>query len=279
MYIEVADYSGTMEKEERVLVVKVQDTRIDVAVFVEQYVDGINTVIHTYEAMRVFEESSVSHLRVEDKLLRLIGVSHFSFDDIMGLDEVVDYSIIDIYSSNDNPLPWTSRLASTKDEKILFSSRYRDMNRFEQLVSIYMPFNTGNLNDCVIHLVQHDKLICNMEFNHKFNGNDFPIGPNGGAIWRDFFYHADLDVISQNENEARIKLKLRWNKDESPCEKKTDIFIESDSGYIPVRKLKTDENGECEFTVMFLGLPENHIFNVKVGTKHFSAIGKIEIRI
>lgn len=277
MFIEVADYSKSEKIFQRnnVLVVKIESDKIEWALFGDRTVENVKTTVTEETALQIFEDQNVTHLQCSDgRLLTFYGKKQFTFQDTMGLDEVVDYSIIDMYSTDDMPIPWISRFANTKAEKVLYSSRYRNINVHNHLLSVYMPFNTGNFDDCTIHLVNEYKLICNKEFDYVFDGEAFPVG-KGGAMWQEHFFSAEVEVISQDEDGVEGEIKLVWNKDGSPCERETDIYLESDSGYIPKRKIRTDKTGSVKFKMQFLGLEKGDPIKLKVSTKHFSSIGQL----
>lgn len=281
MYIQVADYTPNDPADiESAMVVKVDDRSVKIAVFgLGGTRPGLNLdkVIDQASAQDVFVDSSIDLYRCQNgEVIALQGFTEFSFGDIMGLDEVVDYSIIDLYARCGEPQPWTSRLASTRAEKILYSARYRNVEQFAQLGSIYIPFATGDMNDCIVHLVRQGELSCNLPVTYEFNGLAFPIGP-GGALWMKHFWHADLSVESITPNCYTLKAKLFWNETNVPCTKKTELFISSDAGYLPRSVVTTDENGEAIFKLMPIGLNPLERIKVKVSAMHFSKLGSLEV--
>lgn len=281
MYIQVANYAPSKSSDiDSAMVVRVTDRSVKIAIFGDNRV-GINApgAVDQSSAMSVFDDSSIDMYRCNNgKLITLQGFAEFSFDDIMGLDEVVDYSIIDLYANNGTPQPWTSRLANTRAEKILYSARYRNIEQFTQLGSVYIPFATGDLNDCVVHLVRRGELVCNLPITYEFDGNAFPVGP-GGALWTKHFWHAEVSLESVSPSVITYKVKLRWNIDDTACHKQTKLFVETDAGYLPRNIITTDENGEATFKLMPIGLNPMEPIKVKVSAQHYSKLGSCEVTV
>lgn len=280
MFIEVAEYPGDGPEA---LVVRVDSDRVSLALFRldsdhKIMPDPSIAVFDRSTAMTVFEAERVDGLLLNGELYGFVGKSAFSFSDIMGDDEVVDFSIIDFYLDRDGPLPWVSRLASTRPEKILYSARYRDIERYSLMASIYVPFATGTLADCVLHLVGRGAVICNQPIGNAFDGSALPIGPNGGARWREHFYSAELAIISQDADSTLIEAHLKWNSDGSPCSKSPLFYLEESAGYLPKRRVKF-ENGSARFTVSHLGLQSGDQIKVKVNAKHFTSLGQLEFLV
>lgn len=200
-----------------------------------------------------------------------LGVSRFSLDDLMGYDELVNYTIIDFLYDNQGMLPWRSRFPRTAREKVDFSARYRAQVQAQLAASLYVPFFKGSFEGCTLHLVERGKLDFNGVINHSFDGEAQPVGENG-RLFKDHFFRADL-----TQNGEYVDLQLAWNKDGSPCREVATFTLESDAGYLPKTKVTTDSEGKARFKVMPLGLDTGDLIKVKVNCTHYSNIGSIEI--
>lgn len=211
------------------------------------------------------------HVKHEGKNYLGLGVSRFSLDDLMGYDELVNYTIIDFLYDNQGMLPWRSRFPRTAREKVDFSARYRAQAQAQLAASLYVPFFKGSFEGCTLHLVERGKLDFNGVVSHSFDGEAQPVGENG-RLFKDYFFRADL-----TQNGEYVDLQLAWNKDGSPCREVATFTLESDAGYLPKTKVTTDSEGKARFKVMPLGLDTGDLIKVKVNCIHYSNIGSIEI--
>ena len=193
-------------------------------------------------------------------------------EDAVGFDEVVDYTLLDMFTDS---LVWEPRLPQTKSTKLIYSARFRQLNRRRLLASLYIRFATGNLSETVVHLVNRgDSLVTDLVADYTFDGTTVPVG-RGGAKWLEYMWTAEVQAVDRTGDTFEFSVKLR-NADGSPCNQSTRLHIEADAGYLPKRTVTTDANGEATFTMTALGLASGDKFKVKLNTAHFTAVGKIE---
>lgn len=194
-------------------------------------------------------------------------------DSMMGFDELVDFSVLDLYSDG---LAWEPRLAQTRQTKIIYSARLRELQRRQLLASLYVRFCTADLSETVVHLVNcGQSLVTDLTADRRLDGSAVPIGPNGGARWLQYMWRADIEPVPTEGDVLGFGVKLR-NADGSECEHSTRLFVEADAGYLPRRFVTTNSNGEAFFVMHPIGLAKGDPFKIKLNTTHFSGVGKVE---
>lgn len=278
MRVEVSNCNS----DESVLVARVSNGELVIARFFpvgERGIEPDRVVFPEDQIVSVIHRGATDIVmrRTDGALYKCGDVGGFSFADKMGDEEVVDYSVIDIIAANGaSGLVWKSRLPSTSLAKIGTSQRWRSVTGERRIATIYIPFNTRSLADTTIFLVNSGGgVICNQELVTV--DDQAPIGdaPN----WTSYFYHADLKHAYLPDGSILVNLQLRWNRDSSICRGRTALLIESSAGYLPRRRVETDEGGAASFKLMPLGLERGEKIAVKVNSTHFTKIGFFELTL
>lgn len=196
---------------------------------------------------------------------------------MMGFDELVDYSVLDLYADG---MAWEPRLAQTKQTKIVYSARVRDLQRRRLMASLYVRFATGDFSETVVHLVnQGDSLVTDLTVDHRFDGTTVPIGP-GGAKWLEYFWHADVRESARKDDGTIVfDVSLKNNRDDSACERATRLEVITDAGYLPRRFITTDEQGRAQFVLIPTGLVAGERVKVKLSATHFTNIGSASVEV
>lgn len=208
------------------------------------------------------------------------GRSYIFAGGMNGLDELVDYALLDIaVGLNAQPLPWRNRFAQTAREKVDTSFRHRARERLSNALVVFMPMAAPFDQTRIELLCQDDPILLNGTILAG-RIEDAEV-PKDGVWFRQFYFHAvAIEVVTVPAGRrAEVQVALRWNKGGSPCAYAMTLKLESDAGYLPKRRLVTDETGRGSFTVDALGLAAGDRIAVKINTEHYSAIGKIVLEV
>lgn len=208
------------------------------------------------------------------------GRSYVFLDGMRGHDEITDHALIDIMTDNAGfPKPWRNRFAQSAREKVDLSFRHRARTQAANALVIFMPIK-GPLSSARI------EILCNQD-PILLNGTtvagriDDATIPNDGQWFKQFYFHAMATetVTLPAGGRAHVPIALRWNGDGAPCAYALALKLESDAGYLPKRRLKTDPSGTGSFAVEALGLSPGDQIAVKINTEHYTAIGKIILEV
>lgn len=209
------------------------------------------------------------------------GRSYIFADGMNGLDEIVDYSLIDITTGNQGlPQPWRNRFAQSAKEKIDFSFRFRALNQVANALVIFMPFDGPFTEARVEVLCDIDPILLN---GTVLTGRiDDAIIPKDGIWFKQWYFSAvaleqDLEVAAGGS--ITVPFKLIWNKDGSDCLKQTRFKVESDAGYLPKQRVFTDSSGKASVSVHALGLEPGDKIKVKLNAEHYSGVGVMNIKV
>lgn len=209
------------------------------------------------------------------------GRSYIFADGMNGLDEIVDYSILDITTAmNAAPQPWRNRFAQSFKEKIDFSFRFRAANMVGNALVVFMPFECSFTEARVELLCDIDPILLN-DTVITDRIDDATI-PKDGIWFKQWFFSAvaTTDTLTVPAGgSVSIPFKLIWNKDGSDCAGQTRFKIESDSGYLPKQRVTTDASGNGSITVHALGLEAGDTIKVKLNTEHYTGVGVLNIEV
>lgn len=210
------------------------------------------------------------------------GLSEIYSDDFTGLDEIVDYSILDILTDREgNPTPWRNRFSLTKTDKTHKSFRFRSQTDSSNALVVFMPFDTGSFLDCRIELLCRENPILLNGTVLTGEVDDSTI-PNDGLWYQQFFYTANAtqeDLIVPAGGTIEVPYSLTWNGDGLPVTRATPFKLDCNAGYLPKRHTATDETGSGSFKVTALGLDAGDTIKVKLNKEHFSGVGVININV
>ncbi|MEJ8474450.1 hypothetical protein [Roseibium algae] len=208
------------------------------------------------------------------------GKISFFLDGLVGADEVVPYSIIDLLTSAGyQPSPWVNRLQETRRGKVLHAARWRASQNARMAVSIYFPFVSESLFDQHIHVVSsgYDPII-NHPIDNIVDEADLP--GYGAALWQSHFWHvhADGSLKVSAGDLVDVPVVIRQNEGGGLCEEDLTLRVSSDCGYLPKRRIRF-EAGKATIRVRALDLIAGDIMKVKINTEHFSGVGSFQIEV
>jgi len=199
---------------------------------------------------------------------------------MVGHDELTDYALIDIMTDNNGfPLPWRNRFAQSAREKVDYSFRHRARTQASNALVIFMPI-AGPLSGARVELLcDQDPILLNS--THVAGRIDDASIPNDGIWFKQFYFHAvEAETLSVPAGgRADVPIALKWNGDGAPCPHALTLKLDSDAGYLPKRRLVTNEDGVGSFAVEALGLRPGDRIAVKINTEHYTAIGKIILEV
>ena len=208
------------------------------------------------------------------------GRSYVYSDGMTGLDELTDYSIVDIMTdSRGFPTVWRNRLSQTKNERISTSFRWRAVSEKSNALVIFMPFDTGDFGDCRIEvLCDQDPIMLN---GTELTGRvDDATIPNDGVYYKKWFYRAEATpVVVAPDATVEVPFSLIWDGDDTAVSTACTVSVTTDSGYLPKTKVVTDESGQGTVKFTALGLEIGDIAHIKVGVGHFTNIGKLKVTV
>jgi hypothetical protein len=194
----------------------------------------------------------------------------------MGEDEYTDYSVLDLYY---NASRWKSRFVDTKNSKIKYSARLRYLYGSFMIATLSVPFANDWGSKNVVIYNRKDRLITDIELDSVVYTDSNPQAYIGNEPnWHQYMWGINLtELPKSNDGEIIFDVQLAWNKDGSPCAKSTNIYIETDAGYVPRSKITTDENGKSQFKIIPLGLSAGEKIKIKLGAATYSSIKSIEV--
>ncbi|KGK99840.1 hypothetical protein [Thalassobacter sp. 16PALIMAR09] len=208
------------------------------------------------------------------------GRSYIFLDGMVGHDELTDYALIDIMTDNNGfPLPWRNRFAQSAREKVDTSFRHRARTQASNALVIFMPI-AGPLSGARVELLcDQDPILLNG--TTVASRIDDATIPNDGVWFKQFYFHAvGTETVSLPAGgRVEVPIALKWNGDGAPCPHALTLKLESNAGYLPKRRLATNENGLGSFAIEALGLRPGDRIAVKVNTEHYTAIGKILLEV
>ena len=181
--------------------------------------------------------------------------------------------------NNGFPLPWRNRFAQSAREKVDYSFRHRARTQASNALVIFMPI-AGPLSGARVELLcDQDPILLN---GTSVAGRiDDATIPNDGVWFKQFYFHAMATETMTVPAGGRVDVPvaLKWNGNDTPCAHALTLKLESDAGYLPKRRLTTDENGLGSFAIEALGLSPGDRIAVKINTEHYTAIGKIMVEV
>lgn len=208
------------------------------------------------------------------------GTSTIYSDGMTGLDEIVDFSLIDIMIGSDgSPLPWRNRFAQTSGEKVEYSFRHRAREGAGNALVIFMPFEKS-FNECRIELLCELDPILLGDTTVTGSVDDTTI-PKDGLWFKNFYWNAKQTVDNITvpaEGSVEVPFEIVWNNGSGRCDATTKLKLDCDAGYLPKKRAIT-ANGLGVFKVSALGLSAGDEINVKISAEHYTAIGKVNIKV
>jgi hypothetical protein len=216
----------------------------------------------------------------EDQGVVYKGRSYVYSDGMTGLDELTDYSIVDIMTDSKGfPTVWRNRLSQTKDERVSTSFRWRAISEKSNALVVFMPFDTGNFEDCRIEvLCDKDPIMLN---GTTLTGRvDDATIANDGLYYKKWFYRAEAaPVVVAPDETVEVPFSLIWDGDDTAVNTECKVRVSTDSGYLPKTTTTTDKFGQGAIKFTALGLDAGDVAHLKVGVGHFTNIGKLKVTV
>lgn len=208
------------------------------------------------------------------------GTSTIYSDGMTGLDEIVDFSLIDIMVGSDgSPLPWRNRFAQTSNEKVEYSFRHRARESAGNALVIFMPFEK-RFTDCRIELLcQLDPIL--LDTTSVTAEVDDTTIPKDGLWFKNFYWNAKQitsNITVPAGGTVDVPFEIVWNNGSGRCDVTTKLKLDCDAGYLPKRRATTT-SGLGSFKASALGLSAGDEMNVKISAEHYTAIGKVNIQV
>lgn len=197
-----------------------------------------------------------------------------------GYSEVVDYSIIDLMICPDGtPKPWASRFVHTMQGKIDTSFRFRVNNGGHNAVVLFMPFKPETLDDCRIEIMSGSREPMNVEPDSRIPVSTIP---QDGLYYVQWFWNVQAvqeELTVKAGETTTFDIQLHENSDNSPVERSTAIDIRARSGYVPYRRVVTDETGKAQVTVSALCMNSGDEIDLKFDAKNFTGVGSVKVKV
>lgn len=219
-----------------------------------------------------------------DQLVECLGQTIFTPKGMTGLDELSDYSLLDITLNNQGVLQsWSNRFSASRQDKIDTSFRYRAKTSSPTIMAIFWPLKVASLLETRIEILANPD-------NVTFANGTVPTGtidgpaviPNDGHWYKQFYFHVETeaDLTVPAGGTVDVPIQLRWNKPDAPkCEASLKLKVEEVSGYAPHKRVTTDANGFATVRVSALGLVAGETVQAKFNMDHFSGIGFVNVRV
>lgn len=211
------------------------------------------------------------------------GKKTFSLDGMSGLDEITDVSVIDFCVLFDGTAThWRNRLIETKPGKIMEPNRWRQTQDVSSGITLFLPFKTKNLlTDARVHVIGGPPPVMNVEPTGYL-----PFGSDDvNKSWIYYMFSVvpmETDLTIGADEWKTIQVKLEWNaliiRDQA-INKSSKFVVETDCGYLPYRRLLTDESGVGEIKLSALGLKAGDEIKVKIGNEHYTSLGKFIVKV
>jgi hypothetical protein len=207
------------------------------------------------------------------------GRSYIFADGMNGVDEIVDYALLDIaIGPGGKPLSWRNRFAQSAREKIDVSFRHRARHAIANALVVFLPFEVP-FDQARIEVLCETDPICLNGTVIAGRINDATI-PQDGQWFKQFYYSARSDSVTVAPGgQVDVPFQLVWNADASPVLRAATFKLDADAGYLPRRRVTTDANGQGLVTVEARGLRPGDVIGVKINTEHYTAIGKLRIEV
>lgn len=210
------------------------------------------------------------------------GRSYVFPNGMHGIDEIVDYSLIDIAVDHlDRPMPWRNRFAISAREKIDYSFRFRAREGLENALTVFLPFNAP-LDTVRIELPCAIEPILLNGTNITASLREEDLAQDGQRFKQWFFRavaDADAPLTVKAGETLSIPYHLEWMESGELCRGATRFKLDADAGYIPVRRSKTDTEGKGSLAITALGLSAGDRVHVKLNAEHYSAVGVFAVEV
>lgn len=212
----------------------------------------------------------------------LAYASHVIFDlgDLLGADEVVDYSRFEIPVDDVGMLStWDNRLITSRWDKNEYGRRNRAKRGVGIACYVWMPLATGSFHDC--------RIILPLSGAFGFGGTADPVlvpeaeAPSDARGYLRFYWSAQVPEYLTVTPEAWIEIPVQLveNADGTPLAHSTRLKLEALSGYLPQTRVVTDARGQAVIRAAAFGLRPGETLSIKINTDHYTAVGRVDVPV
>jgi hypothetical protein len=187
-------------------------------------------------------------------------------------DEFCDYSIIDVQTNAGDFVGFRARFADTSVAKISESARYRGMMGVGTNVNFKFPFASWADGICTVHAPQSQIVEGNVTFEANIIDGEASASE---TMWQDHFWHVHQTEAATVDADGYVNIpfKLRWNSDNSDCEKATTLKIDDVNGYTPYNRTTTAADGTGTVRGGALGMASGDEVKVKLNGNLVTNLG------
>ena len=212
----------------------------------------------------------------------LAYTSHVFFDlsDLLGADEVVDYSRFEIPVDAEGMLStWDNRLITSRWDKNEYGRRNRAKRGVGIACYVWMPLATGSFHDC--------RIILPLSGAFGFGGTADPVlvpeaeAPSDARGYLRFYWSAQVPEYLTVTPEAWIEIPVQLveNADGTPLAHSTRLKLEALSGYLPQTRVTTNDQGAAVIRAAAFGLRPGETLSFKINTDHYTAVGRVDVPV
>jgi hypothetical protein len=212
----------------------------------------------------------------EEQVFSFRGKAVFDLDGMLGADEVVDHSAIDIpIDHTGSPIAVVNRFSETKLAKSRQGFRYRALFPQSSGLVVHLPFVAESLRDVVVEAT-HGPL----GYAGDRPDQTVPLAESGSI--QQFYWHIEAHAPAVPAGaSADVSFRIVCNDPAGtrPPVRPTRIFIYADRGYLPRREVMTDNEGRGTVRITALGLEAGERIKLKFNATHYTALGKVFIPV
>lgn len=213
---------------------------------------------------------------LEDQVFSFRGKAVLDLDGLLGADEIVDYSAIDIpIDYTGSPIAVVNRFSETKLAKAHQGFRYRTLFPQSGGLVLHFPFVADSLREVVVEALHG-------ELGYLGDQPDRVVEATAVRSIQQFYWHIEADATSVSAG-ASVDVLFRIVPNDPagtrPAIRPTRIFVAADRGYLPRREVVTDGEGRGTVRVTALGLAPGERVKLKFNATHYTALGKVFIPV
>ncbi|KJZ17427.1 hypothetical protein TW86_04020 [Halomonas sp. S2151] len=216
----------------------------------------------------------------------ILGKLGFDLRYAAGEDEVTDFTILDVNIYNDRTLAGIqNRFANTRNEKAIKSHRVRALDNVSTVATIVFPYKSDTFEDAELVVVPYNETgrPLGMEPDVWFDAK-----PPGERLIADMYSPKFVQpVVEAKAGElVRIPFSTTWNGGDEydhaegePLSRAVTYKVEATAGYVPKRRIVTDEKGSGEILFRATDLEPGDEAKVKLNIGHFTGISHVTVKI
>lgn len=204
----------------------------------------------------------------------------FDLDGPLGYHEWTDFSIWDFQVDfAGRPLRVANRIAETVHTKADFSARYRGLHPHTHVAQFIVPFAEPSLLDVNVCIVTGPHGAVGVQpdvWNHGGPGREWP---DSLPRFENVRTTCPSDFVSDLDRGAFVSAQMIDPRTKEPIRRRVTVWLDADKGYVPYRKVETNDNGVLRVHFMPLGLQRGDVAKITINGRHFTGLGDIEVEI